>query len=94
MTLDIIKDLLGLIGSIILIVPFFRDFTQRRFRDRLHDLGRTFPAFGGTLDKFLTAHKTGSEKASNADLACMLIGIGLLIASFAVSLYISAHATH
>jgi len=90
-SLEVLKDLLGLIGAIVLIVPFFRDFMQRRFRDQLSDLARTFPVFGRKLGTMLAAHKSEGEKASNTDLAFMLIGIGLLIASFAVSLYISAH---
>ena len=91
MSLEVLKDLLGLLGSIVLIIPFFRDFMQRRFRDQLRGLVATFPRFGRTIENVLHRKKTESEEASNTDLAFILIGIGLLIASFAVSLYVSAH---
>jgi uncharacterized membrane protein len=93
-SLDVLKDLLGLIGSIVMIVPFFRDFVQRRSADRLRGLLRIFRPFRRTIETALDAQKTKSEQASSADLACMLIGIGLLIASFAVSFYVSAHTAN
>ncbi len=94
MSPDLLKDLFGLIGSIVMIVPFFRDFAERRLRGRMNWIRSVMPSLAGGIDKLLKQQTAEMEKASPFDLGCMLIGLAFLIASFAVSLWISAHAAH
>jgi hypothetical protein len=88
MSLDVIKDLLGLLGGVTMAVPFFRDFLRRRQRDDVRELRPVFTPFVRALDKAEMEQTGEMERASRADLLWMLIGLALLIASFAVSLYI------
>jgi hypothetical protein len=90
MSLDVLKDLLGLLGGVMMAVPFFRDFLRRRQRDDVRELRPVFTPFSGALDKAEREQTMDMERASRADLLWMLIGLALLIASFAVSLYMSA----
>jgi hypothetical protein len=91
MSLDVLKDLLGLLGATAMAVPFFKDFLRRMSRDRIRRLRRVFASFGKALENAEVHHTTSMEAASRWDLAFMLFGVMLLIASFAVSLCISAH---
>jgi hypothetical protein len=89
MSLEVLKDLLGLLGGLVMAIPFFRDFQRRRGRDAVKDLRPVFTPFRQALEQ--AEHRTTEEmaRASRADLVWMLCGLGLLMASFAVSLYIS-----
>jgi hypothetical protein len=89
MSLDILKDLLGLLGGAAMAVPFFRDFLRRRDRDEVRALRPVFTPFARALKKVETEQTEDMERAGYADLVWMLGGLALLIASFAVSLYIS-----
>jgi hypothetical protein len=91
MCLDVLKDLLGLLGAIMMAVPFFKDFVRRQSRDEVRRLRRVFSPFGKALANVEVQHTTAMERASRWDLGFMMIGVSLLIASFAVSLYISTH---
>jgi hypothetical protein len=89
MSLDVLKDLLGLIGSILAIVPFMRDFVQRQKISRLAK--RNNPVFRESAKERLAKEKEKLREPNSADLSFVMTGILLLIASFAVSLYISLH---
>jgi hypothetical protein len=91
MSLDVLKDLLGLLGALAMAVPFFKDFFRRLGRDKVRRLRRVFAPFGKALDNAEVQHTTAMERASGWDLAFMMLGVTMLTASFAVSLYISAH---
>jgi hypothetical protein len=71
-----------------MIVPFFRDFGQRRKRDRTRDLQLFFTPFAKALSAVEAKQSERMESASRIDMLCMLVGLALLIASFAVGLYI------
>lgn len=91
MSLDVVKDFLGLIGALAMAVPFFKDFIRRLRRDEVRSLKRVFAPFAKALDKAEVEHTAAMEKASNGDLGFMICGVILLASSFGVSLYISAH---
>ena len=91
MSLDVLKDLLGLLGALSMAVPFFKDFFRRLGRDEVRNLRRVFAPFAKALDKVEVEHTSDMEKASNWDLFFMILGAVLLAGSFAVSLCISAH---
>jgi hypothetical protein len=91
MSLDVFKDLLGLVGALAMAVPFFKDFRNRIGRDEVRRLRGVFSAFGKSLGSAELVHTADMERASAWDLGFMLAGAFLLMASFAVSLYISAH---
>ena len=93
-TLDVLKDLLGLIGGVIIIVPFFRDYLERRKRDRLRELKLVFTPFARAINAADESQTEQMERASQKDMFSMVIGIGFLIASFAISLWISATHGH
>jgi hypothetical protein len=88
MSLEVLKDLLGLLGGLTMAVPFFKDFLRRRQRDDVRELRPVFTPFARALDKAEMEQTSEMERASGADLVLMLVGLALLIASFAVSLYI------
>jgi hypothetical protein len=50
-----------------------------------------FAPFAKALNKVEVDHTSDMEKASNWDLTFMILGVLLLAASFAVSLWISTH---
>lgn len=89
MSLDVFKDLLGLLGGVTMAVPFFKDFLRRRQRDDVRELRPVFTPFARALAKVEMEQTSDMERASRGDLLWMLTGLGLLIASFAVSLYIA-----
>jgi hypothetical protein len=91
MSLDVLKDLLGLLGALAMAVPFFKDFLRRLRRDEVRRLRPVFAPFGKALNKAEMEQTTAMERASRWDLAFMMIGVSLLTASFARSLYISAN---
>jgi len=91
MSLDVIKDLLGLIGAILTVIPFLRDFAQRRRLKRWLDFRRIFPRLGGAIDPIAEAQSARLREPTASDMQFVMVGILLLIASFAVSLYNSAH---
>jgi len=91
MSPEVIKDLLGLLGALVMAVPFFKDFVRRLSRDEVRDLRRVFSPFAKALNKAEVEHTAAMEKASAWDLGLMILGVVLVAASFAVSLYISAH---
>jgi hypothetical protein len=91
MSLDVLKDLLGLLGALAMAVPFFKDFLRRLRRDEVRRLRPVFAPFGKALNKAEMEQTTAMERASRWDLAFMMIGVSLLTASFALSLYISAN---
>ena len=91
MTLDIIKDLLGLLGAILTVVPFLRDFAHRRELRRWLDLGRIFSRFRPAIDPIAEAQNARLREPTASDMHFVMFGILLLIASFAVSLYNSAY---
>jgi len=90
----VLKDLLGLVGGILLIVPFLRDFFQRRELRFWTDLRRHFPAFRRAIDPIAAAQHVKLTEPSQTDMRFVMFGILLLIASFAVGLYDSAHGPH
>jgi hypothetical protein len=90
MGLDVFKDLLGLLGAVMMAVPFFRDFLRRRQRDDVRKLRPVFTPFAGALNKAEVEQTSEMERASRSDLLWMLTGLALLIASFAVGLYVGA----
>jgi hypothetical protein len=53
MSLDVLKYLLGLIGSILAIVPFMRDFAQRQKIRRWKDFSR-LPIFRRRTEEIAT----------------------------------------
>jgi hypothetical protein len=91
MSLDVLKDLLGLLGALAMAVPFFKDFLRRLRRDEVRRLRPVFAPFSKALNKAEMEQTTAMERASSWDLAFMMVGVTLLSASFALSLYISAH---
>lgn len=93
MTLEVVKDLLGLIGSILAIVPFLRDFAQRKKIRRWKDYSRYIPVFRKRSETIATKEEAKLREPSSADILFVTVGISLLIASFAVSLYLSMHHT-
>jgi len=90
MSLDVFKDLLGLLGGVVMAVPFFRDFLRRRQRDDVRKLRPVFTPFARALNQAEMKQTSEMESASRSDLLWMLSGLALLIGSFAVSLYIAA----
>jgi hypothetical protein len=90
MSLDVIKDLLGMLGGVAMAVPFFKDFRRRLDRDQVRDLRPVFTPFARALEQTEIKQTVQMERASSGDLLWMLGGIALLIASFTISLYISA----
>ncbi|HEY4142103.1 MAG TPA: hypothetical protein VGM57_11860 [Pseudolabrys sp.] len=94
MSLEVLKDLFGLIGSILAIVPFIRDFVQRHEVHRWRKYGIAFPIFRERTDQIGSAEEVKLREPSSTDMKFVMIGISLLIASFAVSFYISLHAPH
>jgi hypothetical protein len=92
MTLDTLKDLFGLLGALVMTVPFFRDFARRLRRDQVRVLRPVFAPFAKALDQAETQQTTEMERASRGDLTMMLAGLLLLMASFGISLYIGLHA--
>lgn len=93
MSLPVIKDLLGLLGGILLIVPFLRDFLQRRELRFWTDLRRRFPGFRRAIDPIAAAQYDKLTEPSQTDMRFVLFGILFLIASFAAGLYDSASGT-
>lgn len=91
MTLDVAKDLLGLLGAILTVIPFLRDFAQRRKLRRWLDLRRIFPRFRQAIDPIAEVQDARLREPTASDMQFVMFGILLLIGSFAVSLYNSAH---
>lgn len=92
MPLDVLKDLLGLLGALIMAVPFFRDFVRRVRRDQARALRPFFAPFAKALRKAETEQTAEMEAASLLDLSLMLAGLIFLAASFGIGLYIGLHA--
>ena len=88
MTLEIVKDLFGVLGALTMAVPFFRDFVGRLRRDQTRALRPVFAPFAKALRKAETEQTAAMEKASFVDLFLMLAGLIFLAVSFSISLYI------
>ena len=91
MTLEVIKDLFGVLGALIMAVPFFRDFVRRIRRDQTRALRPVFAPFAKALRKAETEQTAEMEAASFFDLSLMLAGLLFLAVSFSISLYIGLH---
>lgn len=91
MLLDVLKDLLGLLGALVMAVPFFRDFVGRVHRDQIRALRPVFSPFARALCRAETEQTTQMEAASFVDLSLMLLGLIFLAVSFGISLYIGLH---
>jgi hypothetical protein len=87
MSADVLKDMLGLLGALIMTVPFFRDFVRRLRRDQVRELRPVFAPFAKALGKAESEQTVEMEKASRGDLMMMLAGLLLLTASFGISLW-------
>lgn len=92
MNLEVLKDLLGMCGGILTLVPFVRDFRQRRVAQRWRDRALNLPIFRGRSAKKAEIEEAKLREPSAADMLFVMSGLLLLIASFMVSLYISAYA--
>lgn len=91
MSLEVLKDLLGLVGSILAIVPFMRDFAQRRTIRRWLSYVNSIPVFRKRTAAVAAAEEKKLREPNSADMLFIMAGIFLLIVSFAISLYISVH---
>jgi hypothetical protein len=91
MNLEVLKDLLGLIGSILAIVPFIRDFALRHEVHRWRKYSFSLPLFRERTEQFAEEGEAKLKEPSRADMYFVMAGISLLIASFAISLFISRH---
>jgi hypothetical protein len=72
MSLDVLKDLAGLLGAVAMGVPFFRDFRRRMGRDEVRKLRPVFTPFSGALKRAEEEQTADMERASLWDLAWML----------------------
>lgn len=91
MSLEVLKDLLGMVGGILAIVPFIRDFAKRHEVHRWRKYGIDLPAFRERTEQIAAAEEAKLKEPSRADMYFVMFGILLLIASFAISLFISMH---
>lgn len=87
MTSDVAKDLLGLIGGILALVPFLRDFAQRRSARWWREIAHTIPGARRATEPIAEEEENKLKAPSAADILCVMVGILFLTASFAVSLY-------
>ena len=91
MSLEVLKDLLGLVGSILAIVPFMRDFAQRRTIRRWLGYVNSIPVFRKRTAAIAATEEKKLREPNSTDMQFVMFGILLLIASFAISLFISMH---
>jgi hypothetical protein len=91
-TLDVLKDLLGLIGGLVAAVPFVRDFAQRRSVRWWQQTRQAIPGLRRAIDPVVNAEDEKLKAPSRTDLRFVMAGILLLIASFAVGLYNSYYS--
>jgi hypothetical protein len=83
----LIKDGMGLAGSVIMAVPFFRDQMTRKQRKQIAALKDFFTPFAKALSRAEAEETDNLQAPSRFDTGCMLTGLMLLGASFAVGLF-------
>ncbi len=83
----IVSDAVGLVASVLLAIPWYREFLLRRRRDR-HDEyeKRTEGALRRRVEKSKTRLTQRLEKASSLDLTLTTLGMTLLAISFGIKL--------
>ena len=94
MTRELVKDALGLLGTLLTLVPFINDFYRRLAVKHWAWLGKMLPGLRHVTDKHQAAEAARVAEPSLLDIGLITAGIILLCGSFAVSLWISVeHAS-
>jgi hypothetical protein len=89
-TLEYLRDILGLIGTIIATIPFYREMGVKRDLQKSEDKkgieGEGALAAFGAIAKYFRRTLFMPDRE---DLALVTIGLGLLSASFVVSILLT-----